>query len=451
MSNVNQIMEKIRWINPIHVIVLVGVSGVLVLFFQPLAEPSEVGEFVSTLYAVNLTGNILTFGVPFMIASVISWNTKKAHNSMAQKDASLHHRIRCYVTRYIIANTLTFLFMAAVCIWGFSSASANPAHLPGIILACMGISLILNAFTFFIAIAVDSPFYTICVTTGIFVYFSFYHGYSALSATGVASLYAPYHLFRFLAIFLTGYEFANESVMENYLGVIVQPINLLGPLLTWSVVSIGGIALSVILLRNSMERWVHEDTTSRGKTEFTQTPTVETVPSIEKRQKIASIAVILLFVSTASFNLFVNNPPGIPESMYLYQSPETGEAITLGSWTYNTVEVSATQISEAEGWTLKVTILDWGEYDGGEGLRIRYGFLMYSLSDFAALNNSEKEDVMTSMTWGITPERPSTGTGVHCQLDGAGTYLWGVRITDDSNENASYVVSARIEVYLNPE
>jgi len=35
-------------------------------------------------------------------------------------------------------------------------------------------------------------------------------------------------------------------------------------------------------------------------------------------------------------------------------------------------------------------------------------------------------------------------------LDGAGTYLWGVTITDDSNENASYVVFVRIRAYLNP-
>ncbi|MBD3159094.1 MAG: hypothetical protein GF309_09930 [Candidatus Lokiarchaeota archaeon] len=445
------IKEKSHWIEPHQIVLLIGLSIAIAFIFEPVAHPGSIGDFVPTLYAINLTGNVLTFGVPFVIASIILWNTKKAHTSMAQKDALLHHRIRCYVTRYVITNMITSLVMAGVCMWGFSSAAANPAHLPGVIFASMGISFILNSFTFFIAIAVDAPLYTIFVNTSMLAYFSFYYGYSVLSATSVMSLYAPYHLFRFLAIFLSGHEFINESIMENYVGIVVQPIDLLGPLLVWSLVSGGCIVGSIILLRHSMERWVHESTTSEGKTEFTQESTREkTVSAVERRQKIASLGVILLFVSTAFFNLFVNSPPEIPENMYLYQSPESRENIALGSWSYDTVEVSSTQIAETEGWTLKVTILDWDEYDGGEGLRVRYGFLIYSLSDFAALNNTEKENIMISRTWAITPDHPSTGTSVHHQLDGAGTYLWAIRITDDSHKNASYVVSAKIEVYLNP-
>jgi hypothetical protein len=239
--------------------------------------------------------------------------------------------------------------------------------------------------------------------------------------------------------------------MVDYLRIYVEPISLVAPLLMWCVFAIFSIMCSIYLLRDAMERWSHDESAWDDDKEVSEQGLIPKLDlSTRKRQKVVSLIVIALFLFTTAFNLISITPTDIPDDLYLYRSPESGEPIILGSWNYNTVQLTSSHLSQADGWVLKVTVLEWGAYNVGEGLRMRYGFLIYGLSTFSTLNDTEREGVMTSRTWGITPERPSTGTGVHHSLDGEDSYLWAFRITDDSNANATYGITISVELYLHP-
>jgi hypothetical protein len=447
----NRIQAFFAWLNPLYLTVLVILSAFASIALEPLADPSNVGDFASTLYAINLTSNILTLGIPITFGSVIMWNTEETQEAMAQPDAPFSVRRREFITRYLLSSAMTFVYMTAVCVIGFILARADTAYLPGILLAALVVSLILSAVTSFIAIAVDSPVLTLILTSAIFLFLSSTFGYSVFSADGLISLFAPYHLFRFLAVILSGYEFLNESVMQNYLGIAITPVSLLLPLIVWVSAAMFSAALSIRMLHDSMKQWSQEGYAWEGATNTSQQSLMHRLTqATHRKREIVTLGVIVLFLSAATFNLITIGNTEIPEDLYLYRSPATGENIALGWWRYDTVVLSSSELCQSDGWTLRVTILDWGAYGGGEGLRIRYGFLVFSISAFSAMNDTEREGVMTSRTWGLTPEHPSTGTGVSHGLEGADTYLWALRVTDDSNENATYVIRISIALYLIP-
>lgn len=445
--------KRYHWIDLTHVIVLLAISAGVTYYFRESAmmlhEPFAID---STFNVINLIATTLIYGVPFTLGAVILWNTKFAHQNLIESIVSSKNIKRVYLERLVISSTISFLFMVGICIVGYVMKGANIIYLPTILLSALIVSYILNIMTFSLALFVDSPALTILFGTGIFSLFAFQLGWSPFSALSETSLYAPYHLFRYLAWILTGYQFSNEHLMEDYVGIAIQPLSMVGPLLAWVLLSLLFVYVSMYFIQEGLPRWEEEQHTwdkEQSSAEVFQTNKLFTV---NNRRKMLAVGIIILLVSIAAFNVFTTSSQNqIPEDLILYRSPENGEIIELGSWRYNTVDVTATQISNADGWVLSVTVLEWGEYGGGDGLDIRYRFLVLSLFEFEAMNQTERESVIVSIAHGITPEHPTGGTGTHTSLEGADTYLWAIQITDSANANATYSIKIYIDLYLHPE
>ncbi len=456
--------EKLRFlglIRPRDLAVWLALSCASVIVLSPLSYPIASEGISSTLHAINITASVLTFGIPFSLGSALVWNKAYARQQMVHLDNTLPVLSIEYLKRYVLVVTITTLFMAAVSLIAFTAAGASPEHLPGVLVAAFIVSALVCPLMFLIAIAADNTRMSTGFGSTAFIILAFTMGYTQFSVMhDVGSLYAPYHFYRFLATFLTGYEFDNSSIMQYYMQINVEPIALLGPALMWAVISILAAVGSLVLLRTDIDFWKH-DMTDWGSAERVRKDSAyaasaltddnmfrQRAAAVRRRKQLIATLLILFFISTMFFNYATLVAQDNPDpQMVLYQSPFGGESVVIGGWRFGTVEVTPSSSLKADHWVLEATVNDWGEYIGTEGLTLRFGLASVTESEFLAMNETEREEVYPSLNRQITPEDPSTGSG-SMMLQETGLLLWAVRFTENSGNITSYIISVTIVLYL---
>ncbi|TXT54064.1 MAG: membrane protein of unknown function [Candidatus Thorarchaeota archaeon] len=447
-----QLRKRVDWIGPKCLIAMIGLSLVLLIATVETSLIEEPFDFSTTLSSIGVVASVFTFGIPFSIGAVVMWTTPKAHQSMLRTEPTSSYIRRTYLSRLILSTGLSFSVLFIGALVGFVIYGGDFTYFPSVLVASLLVGMMLTLLVFSLALYLDSPKYTLVISTLLFLFLSFEFGWSPRSADDIFSLCTPYHLFRYLAVILSGYQFPHEQAMEHYMGVYADFTVLLGPLLLWSIASVFSILGSLYLLKGNMMQWRKESSTwDDGALGSMESQPSGMVVHTHKRIKIMAMLIVILFSAATIFNT-VLIPAGrqIPEEFYLYQSPETGEPITLGSWMYDSVYISDTLLSQTDGFTLMVTILEWGGYSGDDGLQVKYDMVSLSVSQFEAMNETEREDAIYPTSRGLTPDRPATGPGVQHSIDDAGTYLWAFRFTDTSNETAAYTIVVFIEIYFNP-
>ncbi|MBD3405638.1 MAG: hypothetical protein GF411_05850 [Candidatus Lokiarchaeota archaeon] len=447
-----QLRKRVDWIEPNYVLVLIGLTLVLIVSTSEQSIIEDPFDFSTTLSSISVVASVFTFGIPFSIGAVVMWTTPKAHRSIMHPEPTPSYLRSTYLSRLTLSTGLSLFVLFIATLIGFLIYGGNFTYFPTVLVSSLLVALMLNILVFVLALYLDSPMYTFAISTLLFLYLSFEFGWSLRSTDDIFSLCTPYHLFRYLAVLLSGYQFPHEQAMEHYMGFYADFSVLLGPLLLWGIVSVLSILGSLHLLKGNMLHWMKESSTWENPSlSPKESQTSGMVVHSQKRIKIMAMLIVILFSATTIFNT-VLIPTGrqIPEEFYLYQSPATGEPITLGSWRYDSVYISDSLLSQTDGFTLRVTILGWGGYSGGEGLRVKKDLVSLSVSQFEAMNETEREDAIPSGSWGLTPDRSETGSGIQHSIDDAGIYLWALRFTDDSDENATYTIVVFIEIYFNP-
>lgn len=433
-----------------QIAIIFVISLSITYFFRESAVMlNEPFDYDSTFKAINLIATTFIYGVPFTLGGVIMWNTDKSHRNISERTS--HRAIRdLYLERLVFTTLISFLLMLGICIFGFIVFGAEIVHLPAILLSMILVTIMLNIIISLLALFVDSPIHTIIFATAIFSYLSFILGWSPFSASDDFALYSPYHLFRFLAIILIGYDFPSGQFMEYYTGLAVQPLSLVGPLVVWGLLSLISVIGTTNLMQEGVTRWKQETSSWESQAYDIKAPSVlKSIRDVKIRQKMFAAVIVLLFISTATYNIVISSGGNqIPEDLYLYRSPFGGERINLNSWRYGEVEISSTQISQADGWTVDVTIVEWGIYSGSEGLDVKKGLVKLSLEEYAELNDTERNSLISGTWHGFTPDNPTSGEGVVFNLDDAGTYIWAVKVTDSASVNATYMITISINVYL---
>jgi hypothetical protein len=400
------------------------------LAFIPFLSSSDAGMFSNTLDAINIIAMVFIIGIPFSFGSALLVSEKR------EGSTKISHRQ--YGTVYMICS----LFVVGAGLSIAISVGVPLTHIPGILLAAVIVTMIPCIFTTVISQYFNEWRYSILINTSIFLFVSYNFGYLPQhTQMGTSSLYSLYHLYRFLAVFMSGYQFENISQMENALGIGFDSSLVVVPFLVWTLVAM----LSFLIHRSIVKRTIaYEGVKGTPESSPQMFPII-----VSKRHIVVGMLTLLLILSGASYAWNISPPiSNEPETFVLYSSPTRGETIILGQWWTAAVEFPDILKNGQGKWNFRIEVLDWGTVLQPVVIVIQFGFEDMTLSEFEAMNESQRDDEFSGQSIGLGTDQPtlSTGWGVMSFHE---TRLWVHRMTrqsgnqDGAEFSANIVISAR--------
>ncbi len=397
-----------------------------IAIFVPFLGRSDAGLFSNTLHAINIVAMVFILGIPFSLSSVILVRRDKRESREID--------LRTIGITYIVCAT----FIGSLCFIVTIFLAVPLYHLFGILLAALLVALIPCIITYIIAHFFDDWRYSLVISISLFLFMSQHFGYLPQQVPmGIASLYSLYHLFRFLAVIMSGYQFANITQMENALGMGVEFLQVVGPLLAWLLIAI----LSLLIYRYRNKKIIE-----RGQ--LKDTP--EMFPFLVSKKNIAVLVISLLIISSSVSYAWNISPPieDEPETFILYSSPTGGETMVLGQWwTAFVVFPDILQHGYAR-YNIMFEVLDWGTVQDPRLIAIQFSFADMTLSQFSSMNETERNEEFAGQLVGLSNEQLTLSTGW-------GSYwinesrLWVHRMTnqganqDGAEFSVNIVISAR--------
>jgi len=402
------------------------ISILSIAIFVPFLVPSDAGSFSNTLHAINIVAMVFILGIPFSLCSVILVRRDK------RESREIDHRSIgiTYIICATFIGTLSFIVTIFLAVPLY--------HLFGILFAALLVALIPCIITYIIAHFFDDWRYSLIISISIFLLMSQIFGYLPQQVLmGTFSFYSLYHLFRFLAVFMSGYQFANVSQMENALGMGVEFLQVVGPLLVWFLIVIP----SLLIYRYGNRRIIE-----RGQLKATP----EMFPFPVSKKNIAALALSLLIISSGVSYTWNISPPfdDEPETFILYSSSIGGDTMVLGEWwAVFVVFPDKLQYGYAR-YSITFEVLDWGTVQDPRLIAIQFAFENMTLSQFASMNETERDEEFAGQIVGLSNEqlRLETGWTSYWMHEGR---LWAHRMTNrDVNQDgaefiANIVISAR--------
>ncbi len=402
------------------------ISILSIAIFVPFIMPSDAGTFLNTLHAINIVATVFILGMPFSLSSVIL--------VVRDRRESREIDFRSIGITYIVCTTFIGTLSIIVSLY-----IALPLyHLFGILCAALLVALIPCIFMYIIAHFFDDWRYSLIISIGIFLVMSQIFGYLPQQVQmGVSSLYSLYHLFRFLAVFMSGYQFANVTQMENALGMEVEFLQVIGSLLVWFLIVIS----SLLIYRYGNRRIIEHG-------QLKATP--EMFPEIVSKKNIAVLVFSILLISSGVSYTWNISPPieDEPETYILYSSPTGGDTMVLGQWwAVFVVFPDILQHGNAR-YSIMFEVLDWGTVENPRLIALQFSFADLSLSQFASMNETERDEEFGGLLVGLSNEQPVLETGWISYWINEGR-LWVHRMTNrESNQDGAeftvnIVISAR--------
>ena len=402
------------------------ISILSIAIFVPFIGRSDAGSFSNTLHAINIVAMVFILGIPFSLSSVILVRRDRKES----REIDLRSIGITYIVCATFIGTLSFIVTIFLAVPLY--------HLFGILLAALLVALIPCIITYIIAHFFDDWRYSLIITISLFLFMSQNFGYLPQQVPmGIASLYSLYHLFRFLAVFMSGYQFANVTQMENALGIGVEFLQVVGPLLAWFLI----VILSLLIYRYRNKKIIE-----RGQLKTTP----EMFPFLVSKKNIAVLVLsIILILSGMSYTWNISPPiEDEPETYILYSSPTGGDTMILGEWwTAFVIFPDILQHGYAR-YNIMFEVLDWGTVQDPRLIVIQFAFEDMTLSQFASMNETERDEEFAGQHVGLSNEQPTLDTGW-------GSYwinesrLWVHRMTnqgtnqDGAEFSVNIVISAR--------
>ncbi|MHA2045943.1 MAG: hypothetical protein ACW99G_14215 [Candidatus Thorarchaeota archaeon] len=390
-----------------------------ILVFIPFFHSSTAGMFSRTLDAINIIAMVFIIGIPFSFGSALLVR--------ANKEGSNKINLRQYGIVYMICS----LFIVGAGLFTAISFGVPLDHLPGILLAALVVAMIPCIFTTVIAQYFDDWRYSLLISSSIFLFASNQFGYLPQHMMmGTSSLYSLYHLYRFLAVLMSGYQFETLSQMENTLGLGFDIYIVVNPLFVWILFAI----LSFLIHRfRVMKTTEYEGLNDIPESSPQMLPTI-----VSKKYIVGAMLTLLVILSGASYAWNISPPiTNEPETFVLYSSHTTGETLVLGQWWTAAVEFPDILKNSRGSYTIRIEVL-------------QFGFEDMTLSEFAAMNESQRDDEFSGQHIGLGTDQPTLRTGWSAMSFNE-TRLWVHRMTSQSGNQdgaefiANIVISARAE------
>jgi hypothetical protein len=365
------------------------VSILSLVIFVSFLVPSDAGSFSNTLNAINIIAIVFILGIPFSLSSVIVVKRDKSES----QEIGLRSIGIIYITSATFIGILSFIVTI--------SLAVPLSHLSGILLAALLVAVIPCIITYTIAHFFDDWRYSLIISIGIFLLLSQNFGYLPQQVhEGINSLYSIYHLYRFLAVVMSGYQFGNVSQMENALGMSVDVLQVVSLFLIWLFITM----LSLLIYRYGNKKIIEHSQLKASPEMFP--------PQISKKNFAAIALCILLISSVVSYSWNISPPiEDEPETFILYSSPTGGEPMVLGQWWAKFVMFPAILQHGYARYSIKFEVLDWGTVQAPRLIAIQFSFADMPLSQFVSMNESERNEEFTGQHVGLSDEQPTLDTG----------------------------------------
>lgn len=382
--------------------------------------PSDAGLFSNTLNAINIVATVFILGIPFSLSSVIL--------VIRDKRESREIDSRSIGITYIVCTT--FIGMLSLIVTLFLAVPLY--HLFGILFAALLVSLIPCIFTYIIAHFFDDWRHSLIINISIFLLMSQIFGYLPQQVQmGMSSLYSLYHLFRFLAVFVSGYQFVNVSQMENALGMGVEFLQVVIPLLVWLLIVIS----AMLIYRYGNRRIIERD-------QLKATP--EMFPATVSKRNIAVLVLSILLISSGVSYTWNISPPieDEPETYILYSSPAGGDTMVLGQWWAKFVVFPDILQHGYARYSIMFEVLDWGTVENPRLIAIQFSFADMTLSQFVSMNETERDEEFGGQHVGLSNEQLTLETGWTSYWINEGR-LWVHRMTnlESDQDGAEFIVN----------
>lgn len=436
-------------------------GSIVAVFLMSLATRREnfLAEYLDLYYSINVTATIMISGVPLVLSSLFLLTPKWRRMQIVrwlERGHSIHH---AYLRISLEVISLNTLFIASISFLMLLVTGTSLSYL--LILALTGFvfSLILSPLAVFLTLSLNNAIASICCIFAIFWTLSFLYGSTPFQLfQGEVSLFHPYHLYRFMSLFMAGIEFPTTSSMVYYLQIFVTPDALVLPLLLWTIIGLVMFVAGVFIFPRALKAWDIESDTIWRTVEDKNGGIVlidytKVKQSLVKQQRyvIGVLFVLVLFVASINYiqtaPMFVGNNEN---EEILYQSPIGGEEIVFGLWLYGEVDFSQATV-EGELWKeIEVRILNWGSAPQDITVSMNSNIVALTLPELLELNETDRAGLFGSTNSGIDRNDPETGSGF-TSVDEVGVHVWGIRFFNEEHDNEEFTFTVMITISVRGE
>ncbi|TFG95239.1 hypothetical protein E4H12_13675 [Candidatus Thorarchaeota archaeon] len=443
---------------------IVGSVVLLVIFgFSPFSYWGS--GFGAALNAIDLSASLFTLGAPFVMgAALLLPSFKLSKDDITETNENLNARFLT-ISRFLVLFFLSVVFMISWILLSYFLALQDYLHLssdlilvylPGTIVSGLIMTILLSAVTTFIATIMDDWKLALIANLGLFYILgmtlgctSYLHSYDSLA------IFGPYHLFRFLSLFLSsniidpvfGIVWGDPTMMNMILGIDFGFMETIFSLGLW-------IALSIILLfitqyamkqnlsclkiKNELDRFTPDD-----QKLLKQLKEVKQV--LKQRRLVLGTVLVIMFIVLPLFRSSLRSAIIDDSTTTLYESPPDGEMLALGSWVYGEAEVPSPPGGLNTMYQIRVEILDWG--DCPDVIERWVIFDNISIAYFEALNNTEKDDLIRRRSLDIRQDDTIIGSGFS-SIQTTGTHLWAFKFVPAEGYPLQGIMHIRITIVV---
>jgi hypothetical protein len=409
------------------------------------------GEWFSSLdstFSIAATiGWILTTGFPFIMGSSLILCSIQTKNRIVERTRSTG-KIRfsyLFMTYLILVLSVMALiaFVGLLIAAGASGYLALMGILPQLLGITLGISLLLTPIYTLIALELDSMKKSIGLGFFLAVVLNFITGIPRFPVNyPEIAFFGPSHLLSaLLFIAIGGY---GSYAVEYYVGVLFQPIDLIAPILIWSVFAILSYYRGHKVFANNLTRWVRE---RDGWLASDQTieelgdgvlpgdlPEIRSELYQRQRYAVAIAIVLMILISIGGFS-YIQIRQG-EWTQVVYESPSGGEDAAIGDWLYGSFTGMEPSPSITLGVTCQGRFLDWV---GGSGyVSFTFEHRAMNLSEFLALNETEIADMFGNSETGNNGVSGTFGGGLSGPSHET-EYVWVLRFNDVNGRTSGSV------------
>jgi hypothetical protein len=434
------------------------------------------GAFGAMYGATGMVANLFVFGLPFSFGVALMFTTSNAHRKFTQNPQDSKTVIITIFIHYLYLIVVFSIYITLVTLVVFSNRAISYSHVnpidifryfPGVILSGIIIIMILTSLLVPIVLAVDDWRFSTILGSGFLYGLSSTFGTSSFHMHDL-SIFSPVHLYRFLAIALSGdvtcptmgQIWGDPDRMHMIMGLYIDWGGLLGPLLTYGVISVFSLLLSIQIYKNHYSLWIYDMKYTEDwvptESRFLDTSEEYRLDKVEgksqtiltrHRQIILVIIIAMIIVGPMlTFNYERERESDLTH--VLYENP--GRTIVLGELYYGEVDVPAPPAGMNNMYQIQTEILDWGSCL--EPLERCSGFRDMSLDEFEALNAIEREDLISTTHHSISQDDPSTGSGwfgMGFTLTDYGRFVWFFKYNSTEMSACSLTVSIKVSVQSN--
>jgi hypothetical protein len=456
----NKLKGVIRDISTRSFILWLILSYTYPIFYLAFSSGSGLSSIAIIIYTINNVADSLLLGIPVFLGAGLfltrrGFYTKDGASTISQSR---------FLPRYILYFMMVTLYLAILTLITFFrmsmfsdvELSSNIVYLPGILLSAPIMSFFLCPIGAIIAVLFDEWKLTTGIGMGLSFALTITTG-SALVPSSYAevALLGPIHLYRAIAIALSGIEFASSSLITHYFGVLIEPIALVVPVVLYVITSVLTLVGSIRLFRSNRQRWsFEEDPWLKGAKletdpEDSQPETTrkaimklaELNEALRVRKKVTGILLVLLVAGIPLAGLGYTTVRGQEFYEVIYESPSGGETLAIGEWLFGSFFVQELEGDRYYRISWPADILDWGSCP--DELRYEGDFREMSLDEFNNMNASERARLFGSSysTFQKPATRVSSGYG---GIFGEGERVWALRFTDSEGE----IVPGTLRVHI---